>query len=308
VEQAEHFLYLFHFSFLPEPTSPRLQWVFLAPDLATRAKLDKRHCSHVTLASWVRDWAHRRWQLCRDQLGPYLPHLTGSTGLSIAVDWPTLWSLTTATDMQTKSKAKERSMPTRADAPARWFVGKMIQPRDRLAYRSWRWTWSLAQSCEITMGQAYCLFIRWASCTTHQSCASFCSFSTDPTKSLLQIKPWYIPRWNIEASFQEARAYVGLETKWQWSVPTIARTTPSLLGLFCSVVLIAQTLHQDHLSTHQPFRHAKAEPTFVEALVDVHRYFEALQNTPTTPPTMGSFYYSTVLLDIIIKVACYPVW
>lgn len=54
-------------------------------------------------------------------------------------------------------------------------------------------------------------------------------------------------------------------------------------------------------------RTCKTEPTFAEALVDVHRYLEALQNTPTTPATMGSLYYSTVLLDIIIKVACYSV-
>jgi hypothetical protein len=39
-----------------------------------------------------------------------------STGLSTAVDWPTLPSLALATDMQTSGEAQERFVPTEADA------------------------------------------------------------------------------------------------------------------------------------------------------------------------------------------------
>jgi hypothetical protein len=32
---------------------------------------------------------------------------------------------------------------------------------------------------------------------------------------MLQIIPWYVSRWNIEVTFEEARAHLGLETQRQ---------------------------------------------------------------------------------------------
>jgi hypothetical protein len=79
----------------------------------------------------------------------------------------------------------------------------------------------------------------------------FALFCTDPTDPMLQIVAWYVSRWNIEVTFEEVRAHLGLETQRQWSTLAIARTTPCLLGLFSLVVLIAQALHPDHLPTRQ---------------------------------------------------------
>lgn len=47
-----------------------------------------------------------------------------------------------------------------------------------------------------------------------------------------QIIEWFVLRWQIEVTFQEARAHLGVETQRQWSDRTISRTTPVLLGLF----------------------------------------------------------------------------
>ena len=53
-------------------------------------------------------------------------------------------------------------------------------------------------------------------------------FSTDITNSPTQIIEWFVLRWNIEVTFAETRAHLGIETQRQWSDKAIARTTPRL--------------------------------------------------------------------------------
>jgi hypothetical protein len=122
---------------------------------------------------------------------------------------------------------------------------------------------------------------------------------------MLQIIAWYVSRWNIEVTFQEARTHLGLETQRQWSTLAIVRTTPCLLGLFSLVVLIAQALHPHHLPTRQAAGYPKAEPSFADALAAVRRHLWALRNSPTPPAALGSLNSSTALLDVLTEVACY---
>lgn len=95
---------------------------------------------------------------------------------------------------------------------------------------------------------------------------------TDLTADPLQILRWFILRWNVEVTFEEARAHLGLESQRQWSDLAIARTTPLLLGLFSLVTLLAHQLTQD-----KPFPrrtsawYVKKEPTFSDALALVRR-------------------------------------
>ena len=49
-------------------------------------------------------------------------------------------------------------------------------------------------------------------------------------------------RWQVEVTFQEVRAHLGVETQRQWSDLAIARTTPVLFGLFSIVTLLADRL------------------------------------------------------------------
>jgi hypothetical protein len=97
--------------------------------------------------------------------------------------------------------------------------------------------------------------------------------STDLNANPLQILDWFILRWNVEVTFQEARAHLGLETQRQWSDLAIARTTPVLLGLFSLVTLLAYQLTKD-----KPFPirtsawYVKKEPTFSDALAVVRRH------------------------------------
>jgi hypothetical protein len=64
-------------------------------------------------------------------------------------------------------------------------------------------------------------------------------FCTDPQAMPVQILPWVVMRWAVEATFEEARAHLGLETQRQWSDHAIARTTPVLLALFSLVTVLS---------------------------------------------------------------------
>jgi hypothetical protein len=62
-------------------------------------------------------------------------------------------------------------------------------------------------------------------------------FSTDLQLAAEQIVHFFVLRWNIEVTFAEARAHLGMETQRQWSDKAIARTTPCLMALFSLVCL-----------------------------------------------------------------------
>lgn len=69
-------------------------------------------------------------------------------------------------------------------------------------------------------------------------------FSTDINLEPIQIIHYFVLRWNIEVTFEETRANLGVETQRQWSDKAIARTTPLLMGLFSFITLVSFKKHQ----------------------------------------------------------------
>src|SRR5215216_5970524 len=67
---------------------------------------------------------------------------------------------------------------------------------------------------------------------------------TDRAVGASQIVEWFVLRWQLEVTFHEARAHLGVETQRQWSDLAIVRTTPALLGLFSLVTVFAHQLLQ----------------------------------------------------------------
>jgi hypothetical protein len=53
--------------------------------------------------------------------------------------------------------------------------------------------------------------------------------STHVDHTPLQILTYFVRRWRMEVTFEEARAHMGMETQRQWTDLAIARTTPVLL-------------------------------------------------------------------------------
>lgn len=96
---------------------------------------------------------------------------------------------------------------------------------------------------------------------------------TDTAISPVQIIEWFVLRWQIEVTFQETRAHLGIETQRQWSDRAISRTTPVLLGLFSWITLAAHLLRENRLSTPRSAAwYVKSEPTFVDAIALVRRH------------------------------------
>ena len=58
-------------------------------------------------------------------------------------------------------------------------------------------------------------------------------------------------RWQVEVTFQEVRAHLGVETQRQWNEWVILRTMPAWLGLFSLVTLLAHRLVKRKLPVRQ---------------------------------------------------------
>jgi hypothetical protein len=60
--------------------------------------------------------------------------------------------------------------------------------------------------------------------------------------SAQEIIERYTERWNIKTTFQEMRAYLGLETRRGWGAQTVLGAAPWLLGLYSMVALLYEQL------------------------------------------------------------------
>ena len=108
--------------------------------------------------------------------------------------------------------------------------------------------------------------------------------STDPSVPPAQIIAWFVARWPLEVTFQEARARLGVETQRQWSDLAILRTTPALLGLCSLVTLFAQArLAGQPLPVRQAAWYAKSAPTFSDTLAFVRRRLWPVTVFSTSP-------------------------
>jgi hypothetical protein len=130
---------------------------------------------------------------------------------------------------------------------------------------------------------------------------------TDLAADPLQIVSWFILRWQLEVTFREVRAHLGVETQRQWSDRAIARTTPVLLGLFSLVTLLAH----DHLSTGASLSlrpsawYAKPLPTFADALALVRRQLWTQTTFPTSPPDSDLVKVPRAWVDHLHDLLCY---
>jgi hypothetical protein len=96
--------------------------------------------------------------------------------------------------------------------------------------------------------------------------------STDLSLSAQQIVEWFVLRWQLEVTFEEARAHLGVETQRQWSDLAILRSTPALLALFSLVTLFAHRLLQgQEMAVRQAAWYQKALPTFSDTLALVRQ-------------------------------------
>jgi hypothetical protein len=128
---------------------------------------------------------------------------------------------------------------------------------------------------------------------------------TDLAADPLQIVSWFMLRWQLEVTFREVRAHLGVETQRQWSDRAIARTTPALLGLFSLVTLLAHA----QIPAAAPIRRAawyvKPLPTFADALARVRRQLWIEGTFHTLPAESDLVNIPRTLINHLADLLCY---
>jgi hypothetical protein len=129
---------------------------------------------------------------------------------------------------------------------------------------------------------------------------------TDQDAAPKQILAWFVLRWQLEVTLEEARRHLGLETQRQWSEAAIRRTTPALLGLFSLVTLAAHARMADPAAaTRQAAWYRKERPTFADALALVRRELWRHRVFRTSSCACEIAKVPRALLDHLTETLCY---
>ena len=96
-------------------------------------------------------------------------------------------------------------------------------------------------------------------------------FSTDLSLTAAQVIETYTGRWSIETTFQELRAYLGLETTRGWKERTVLRAAPCLFGLYSVVALLYAALPAGTGPAGAVSYRGKTEVAFSDAITAVRR-------------------------------------
>ena len=97
-------------------------------------------------------------------------------------------------------------------------------------------------------------------------------FTTDVTMNAQQVIETYVGRWNEETTFQEMRAYLGLETTRGWKEPTVQRAAPCLFGLYTVVACLYSQLPKRYARVRAVEWAGKQDVTFSDALTAVRHW------------------------------------
>jgi hypothetical protein len=97
-------------------------------------------------------------------------------------------------------------------------------------------------------------------------------YSTDLTMTPQQIIEEYTGRWNIETTFEDARAYLGMESTRGWCERTVTRAEPCLLGLYSVVALLYWLLEPAAQDQGVVEWAGKASVAFSDAISAVRRW------------------------------------
>jgi hypothetical protein len=130
--------------------------------------------------------------------------------------------------------------------------------------------------------------------------------STDLNVTPVQMIKWFVLRWQLEVTLHEAREHLGVETQRQWSDLAIQRTTPTLLGMFSLVTLLA---HQHAQRRKLPIRQAawyyKPQPTFSDALALVRRQIWQQACFRTADSRSDNHKLSAKIQNRLLSALCY---
>jgi hypothetical protein len=122
-----------------------------------------------------------------------------------------------------------------------------------------------------------------------------------------QVVRWYVMRWQLEVTFQEARRHLGFETQRQWSEMAIRRTTPALLGSFSLIALLAHRWMRQAAGTfrRQAAWYRKTHPTFADALALVRKELWAGATFYGSPAQTDTIKVPRAYVERLTEAVCY---
>ena len=122
----------------------------------------------------------------------------------------------------------------------------------------------------------------------------------------LQVLEWFVLRWQVEVTFEEARAHLGMETQRQWSAKAVARTTPCVLGLYSLIILLTERVRaQQGLTVRRDAWYAKECVTFSDTLAMVRRWLWAEQHFQLSQTEADMMKVPRAFFERLTETLCY---
>jgi hypothetical protein len=286
---------------------PWAQRVWALPVLTVLAPSERYHAErgqrHKTLTEWARQMIRqvRRWLPERpvvvvlDSTYAVLALLAVGPRLEPAVTLVTRLRLDAALyDPPPPRQPGQRGAPRKKGARQPSLAQRVADPQTAWQSVTLRWYGGVPRTVELATGTALWYHpgqpvvpLRWVLLRDPQGeFAPQALLCTALEAAPQQIVEWFVLRWQVEVTYEEARAHLGIETQRQWSDLAVQRTTPALLGLFSLVTLLAHHLLQGRAL---PARHAawyrKPQPTFVDTLALVRRHLWTASISYLSPAT-----------------------
>jgi hypothetical protein len=130
--------------------------------------------------------------------------------------------------------------------------------------------------------------------------------STDLEVTPGQAVQWFVLRWQLETTWAEVRAKLGVESQRQGSDLAIARTTPCLLALFSVVTLWATDLHKrGQLQARLSAWYRKPQLTFSDTIAAVRQQLWTGSLFAWLSPSQDPLETSRLLFQHVTETLCY---
>jgi hypothetical protein len=130
--------------------------------------------------------------------------------------------------------------------------------------------------------------------------------ATNPQLTPVQIVTYFVRRWQMEATFEDARAHLGGETQRQWRERATARTTPALFALYSLVTLLAAHLIGAHpLPVRTAAWYRKAHATFSDTMALVRQCLWRQCHFSTSQAEADVVNIPRLLLERFTDALCY---
>jgi DDE superfamily endonuclease len=121
-----------------------------------------------------------------------------------------------------------------------------------------------------------------------------------------QMLTWFVRRWTMEVTFEEARAHLGMETQRHWNDRAIARATPALVSLYSIITLTAHLLiDKGATCVRSTAWYSKTRPTFSDAIALVRRQLWEHIHFSTSQQETDMIQIPRTLLERFTEALCY---